>query len=590
MTTLLNLLDKGQNVTRVGIATTIAILGVCSGGVANTVYELEKDSTIADAIGDGPLTECTGGVCRTSRRRQLAVKVAAGTAGVAGAVTATPSAQGPLITLSGTPYDNLTPAVKVTKGGAQGVGQFAVATDGYNYASVLDIPAPTAATVVGTGDITAISPISTLNGQTLILNIDGAGNQTVTFASVTVIGDVATQVQAVITTRGTASIVAGRYLQVVSATTGTASTILLGNGTANTNLGFANAQSTTGAAATYLIPKTGIAVTFPAGTYVAGVVYTFPLTAPRFDVTAMNTALDALRNSNVDFDGIQIFIAQDMVDAAELLNFATALDVKMTSYQSGSPRKFKAAAIGAPLGGTGASNIATNDTAVKNALASFTSQWVDIVHGDCYRPGTSLAGTFRRSGLWSLAAREAAYRLSSDPGNGEQPALEETSLVSPPDSTGAVVLARDENTATVKMRPQRFTVLKTKNNAAYFDRGVTRAAANSKFRHMGVRNMALLAAREVQAILDVYENADRDLNPDGTLREPDAAAIDTAATKRLEIQLIEGSHASAVVVKAKREEIVGLTDNLTIDWQVQHRGQFVTVTGNLGIVSQLTLS
>jgi hypothetical protein len=106
--------------------------------------------------------------------------------------------------------------------------------------------------------------------------------------------------------------------------------------------------------------------------------------------------------------------------------------------------------------------------------------------------------------------------------------------------------------------------------------------------------MAMLAGRTAWEALKPYDNADRDLNPDGTLQDADATAIEEAITSQMAAALVESptpgqAHASAVLITVDREEIVGTSNDVSIDFQVQHKGQFETVTGSLGIVSTLTL-
>lgn len=583
MSTSLTVVDKGSNVQRNGGANSVAFVGCSSAGVDNACYQFETDSLVEDTVGEGGAPELVARAVRVSKKRQVFVKAHTATPGVNSAVTQSPAATGPLITLSGAPWDDLASMVlKITQGGAQGVGQFAISRDGVNFDGAIDIPLPKAAVVVGTVDLTTIT-LSSLNTLTLILAFDGGGNLTTTFSGITSLANVVTQINAAITTSGTASIVGGRYLQIIDATTGTSSTILLGSGTANAALGFTNAQTASGSAATYLIPKTNTTVTFPAGTYVLNVLYSWSATGPKMDLTSLANALNALQASKIPFDGL-VVIAQTPVDVFELNAIGTQASTSMASFAANAPRLYSLAMIFTPLGGTGASAITANDTAIKNGITVEDDPKLWIVHGDCYMPGTAIKGQIRRPLGHSAATRAAAYRLSSDLGNGQQPSLEETSLVGP----DLVTFARDESTASIKMRAQRFTVALTKNGAPYIARGVTRAPSTGKFKHAGVMRMTMLAARIVDDAMQQYDNDDPFLNPDGTLRDPDAAAIKRTIDRALGV-LVEDEHASSAACTVDTTEDIGATDNLTVSFEVQHKAQLQTVTGKLGIVSELVL-
>ncbi len=429
-----------------------------------------------------------------------------------------------------------------------------------------------------------------LNADTFIATSDTGGPDTCTFSAVTTLANVLSQLNAAFTGHATFSLVSGKYLLMTSVTSSSAASLTVGAGTANTILGFTSSATAAGANAVYAIPNTGITITFTAGTYVKDEVYSWSTVAPRFSTVDLAAALLALRNSGLEFT--EVVLVYEPIDGADLLVMASALAADVAGFQSGTPKLFSTWAIGGPLSATPGSKTSdqTNDNDTKNALSSFTANGT-IVQGDTYLPGREVPGLFRRPALWGIAARMAAYRLSSDVGNGEQPALEGCSAVGP----DGVTLARDEDTALVPMKAQRFTTLHRWRGGHFAVRGVTRAASNSKFRHFGILRMAMLAARTAYTAMMPYDNADRATNPDGTLLGVDADAIEHAVDNQMKAALVDSptpgdAHASAVLVNVDRTEIVATTTVVTIDFQVQHKAQFETVTGRLGIVSTLTLT
>lgn len=105
------------------------------------------------------------------------------------------------------------------------------------------------AMAVGTVDLNTLSygAGGTLDTKTFILNVDGTGDHTVTFAAPANRAAVVSQINAVLLTAGTASIDGNNHLVVTSPTTGGTSTVLVKAGTANADLGFTNNTTFTGA-------------------------------------------------------------------------------------------------------------------------------------------------------------------------------------------------------------------------------------------------------------------------------------------------------------------------------------------------------
>lgn len=574
----------------------VARLGVSSDGDDLSVTEWDggSDGVVATVLGYGPLTEDTARAVRITGERAVAVKVPATIAAVLGPVLHRNAADdgagtGPLASVSGSPTDTFNLRAIITKAGALGVAKARVALDGFTYGPEIVLEAQLPATLRGTVDLSAAGNLATLlNTKTFIVNADGGGAQTVTFAGLTgssTPADVAAQIEAQSTAN--ARIIAGRYLEVYGTTLGPTGTLDVGAGTANDELGFAaDPPAVTGTASTYGVPKTGVTIAWPAGNYIEGETYTAPTQAPRFTIDDMNDALDVLRESGVTF-GI-VFVDQVPVDGADLLAFAQALDAKLASWHNAeADRIFPGWVLPSPLGDT--DDFATNDTAVRTALAGYTTLLsFGIGHGDMYCTGHEFVGLFRRSLAVPLCERFAGARLSADPGNGAFPALPQCSVIGPDGETKA----RDELFAVVKMQDHGFTVGTRRDNRPRIKAGATRAGVTSKFFFPGVLRMAYLAAHTVYQRALQFENADLALATDGSLVEPIAAAIDKVFDKDLKEALVQEEHASAVrttVDRTKRAAPNGKYP-LTIVWAVQMKGQVRDVSGTISVVTELTLS
>jgi len=117
------------------------IVGVASGGVADTLYQYSDANALKEELGEGPAVELAVpivedvGAC-------MVLKTAATTAGAAGSVTKTAvgSSTG-TVTVAGAAYDGYRVVVEITSSGTVGAGRFRFSLDGgYTYSPELTIP------------------------------------------------------------------------------------------------------------------------------------------------------------------------------------------------------------------------------------------------------------------------------------------------------------------------------------------------------------------------------------------------------------------------------------------------------------------
>jgi hypothetical protein len=595
------------------IARTIAIVAVSSAGSIGAPYEFEPGGDIPGGVGYGPGQELGEEILRQpagpdGNAKVIFQKITAGTAGVVGAVTETPSGTGPLITVTGTPNDSYNASVKVTKGGALGTAVVKVALDAINATSSTsaatysdEIPVPTRLPALFTSliDLTGIV-LADLNTLTLIATSDIGGPITVTFTTPASVADIATQItdqSAAGTDEFAARIVSGKYLQVYSLTDGSASTLSFGAGTANTILGLTASVTYTGSDSTYVIPNTGLTVTFPhTSDFVVDTIYTFACTQPRFSASALAIASETLRAWAVT-NGVAIehtFVLVDPADGAESRTFADTIGTARALWHAAPSRRYSNFYMGSSLHtasatqSTNETNIATNDAAIKAAFGplSHVDPYITVASGDCYFLGRF--GKLRRSNVFWLALFEARERDSADPGNRQLPGFGAVSLLAP----DGITLARNETTATQKMQAARFTAAKREGGVDYIVRGVTRAdpALTPKFKHLGVINMVLRAARVMVPFAQRYENTDPFLAANGTLLAQEADAIEKGGTAELQEQLVQREHASNAALTVNRTENIATTENLTLTAQVQTKAQILNVSLTVGAAGTFTVS
>lgn len=572
-------------------ANVILRAGVCSGGTSNQCYQMDPGQDPVPSVGYGPLAEAGAQASRLGEAKQILLKVPATTAGTISSVTESPSGTGPTITVVGSTLDGLTTPfgaydckVKVTTAGVVGVARVAVALDGASYNYTYDVPAETAAAIIGTVDLNGIT-LADLNTLTFIATSDIGGPITCTFTTPSSVADIATQITAA-SASGTdefaAEIVAGRYLRVYSLTTGATSTLSIGNGTANTILGFTNAASASGAASKETLPGTGLVITFPSSSaYVLDTVYSFTTTAPRHNASDLATAL-AAANADPDLQFGLLEVVQDAYDGTDLRSTVTALDAIVAGWEAQADKRFVPFFVGAGLD--------SSDQSIKDAMSGHAARYGTVAAGDIYTTAVAPmpSGIFRRSAARPLGIRLASKSLSEDPGFGGFGELPECFMKGP-----AGALARNENTASTKLGTSSgpgFTVIKAKQGLPHFVRGVTRAGQSSRFVDIGVQRMSAYAATIIFAALQRMENPTFDLNADGTMQESDAASLEESFEGDLRRLLVQAKHASAVRVVVDRAEKISQTRNFTVSWTVQTRGQGENITGTLSVVGELTIT
>ena len=561
--------------------------GVCTSGVAGTLYELSAGQDPTPTLGHGPLAVADARAARLADAQRYCLKVEATTAGTISSVTQ--SGSGPTISVAGSAFDAISATpwiaakvkIKVIRGGALGVARIAVALDGANYLYELDIPAESPATVLGTVDVTTLSLPSALDTLTLVLNYEGNLAQTCTFSAPGTPAAVVSQVDAL--SGAVADLVQGKYLRIRRPTVGTSSTLAVNaSSTAEVLLGLATTQAT-GAASTVTLPGTGLVLTFASGTYVEGDTYTFTTTAPRCSLAAISAAITAALTADPAVRFGLFVPVQAPLDDADLRAYADALDALCQGWEAGDDRRYIVWLAGAPLDGT--------DAADKAAMLSHVSKHGAVATRDCYLVSAAPqpAGQLRASAVEQLAIRCVSQAsFSDDVGFGGYGPLE--CLLRGPDGT----LARNEATATVKLGGSKgagFTVLTSKGGKAYFKRGVTRAGSTgpyARFVDLGVLRATKAVSQVLYDLLQAYENPTFDLNADGTIFEGDAAALEAAFKEPCDELFVRARHFSRFVVQIDRAEKISDTRALKVVWRAQIRGQGEDINGTLTVGGTLT--
>ncbi|MBA2683807.1 MAG: hypothetical protein H0U66_04895, partial [Gemmatimonadaceae bacterium] len=170
-----------------------------------------------------------------------------------------------------------------------------------------------------------------------------------------------------------------------------------------------SAETALGAASTFVIPNSGITITFGAGTFVAGDSIAFSTTGPKMTTSDLSTALEALRISSLAWE----FILVDGHDATGAT--VTVLDTWLSAREAeGRYRAFIACAPArTPATQTEAQYLTSQATAwsvVSSIRGCVAADVGDLVSS---LPGRAITQS-RPAGL-ALAARTAKIAYGTDP-------------------------------------------------------------------------------------------------------------------------------------------------------------------------------
>lgn len=619
-------LEYVQNLTTVlpSAANTIAIMGIASEADQSRVYTYDpgaSDASIRTDLGDGTGVEALASTLRYGKRRVVFVPMPADVAGAIGAVTSvrpsaailgglqpsltviTPSAIAAAgnVEIDG-PYDTLHVCLKISSAGANGVGKFQYCLDDqvkngtYNHVGAFSgdvlIPAATPAEIIGTVDLSTIDTTD-LNTLTLIIDSDSDGGTavTTTFSNPANAAAVVSQLNA---NNGSgvkyvADLVGANKLRIRSISIGATGTLSI-TGTALTLLGITSGASDTGAPATFSLPNTGVLLTFASGTYVAGDLYTFDTTGPKFASSSLAAAFTRLKAAASSGTVVgAVWAVQEDADAIDCRTMADAFYTQITTAQTDgfdwwglyqAPRSSKA-----------------SDADVITYLSDKTARFLVLTARGVRCSGGLLAGSrFHRPASWIAAWHAVRERWSSDLGNRADQG--ETT------ESGLTELDGDERTASTKLATYRtpqtgdgggFTVMETPSNqanVAYFYRGRTMAAFGDVLGDLNAVRLALAVGRQARKTLGYEQNNDDLTTPAGLLTDSAQDRIEGRVRTDLETILFQDTefpevHASSI------GEIVPLytaaSKTLSAAISVQRKGQFKKVSISIGVVDAIAV-
>lgn len=313
-------------------------------------------------------------------------------------------------------------------------------------------------------------------------------------------------------------------------------------------------------AGAYLIPNTGLTITFAAGTLEADDTYSFTTTGPAYNLTNMNTALTALMADPRTW--FNVFVIGVPADASATAAIFSALDTALALAAS----KFRYA-----MATCQAADVA--DSLLITAFSALASVYVQVVAGFADVTSPISLASFKRGASFPLCARMGAVNPSEDLGRVATGPLQ-----------GVTALYRDEF-STPGLDANRFSTLRTHVGLPGFfiTNGRMMCSPSSDFRFVQYRRVMNVAATTVRAAqLQYLNDSFRVDKVTGLILEADARAIEAYLITQLRTTVLQPGWASDVTVQVDRTNNVLATAELKIRYGVVPLGYAKTITGTIG--------
>ncbi len=546
-------------------------LGVCSGGLVNSLYGFSSIPVMEATLGQGETIESAAKTLSDSGGPIFVMPTNPSVAGLVGTAAHVGSGLG-------TVTPSITPAVQITvvctTGGTIGTAQFtAQLGTGPVSLPVLSLTAwlsagwsngwlvPGTMTHLrfsnGAGSFTALDSwvIDTLGVITA-----GGGNAGA--------GSITTQVSSPL----------DDYEVVVDIDTAGA----IGAGVFKYSLDNGNTFSGTitipGSAGKYALPNTGIMLTFAngGGAFVANDTYSFFAVAAGSTSSDFTAALTALQALQAPWGFLHIVATPATAAAAATL--ASAIDTALTTMQGAFQYGWalvQCPTVGSEIisGGAPIADTADTDSVVKAAFASFTSTRVAVCAGDADIASPITGGVMRRNCAWVVSSRAASVPVGQD-----------LARVRTGPLAGVTKLYRDEF-STPALDAGRFTTLCTQlgKPGFYITNGRLMASPTSDFQLIQYRRVMDVACTVTRAVELDYLSDDVRVDPSTGYIDPrDADKFEGDVKDALDNALIATGDASAASVQMSRTTDVIATGSEPVTVLVTPKAYLKNIATTIG--------
>ena len=546
----LSILDGGLGVTQPG-GRPVAVIGCCASGdgTPTLCYTPEQ---LVDAGGYGPATEDATTILALAGGPVYLVRAATATAAVLGGYCATGAGSASHGTISAD-GGNTSTAVLALGGTAVEASPVVIIVThaGSNLAASPRIKLSFDGGVTFLAEQTAVAgPTTISNGLTLTIT-DG------TF----VLGDSFAAVGATSTTRGapTGSSVptfsgtplCAFSMQVKTVTAAASLTAL----TAAIQVSLDDGRSwgapvgipTNGA---YVIPNTGVTVTFAAGTFVVGDMWFLKTAPPKFDASSLTDALGALASIAGNYEFAHLAGDIDRTHAAAVVTWGTA-------RAAAGEYVFAVGGVRDQATGEGRT---TWMTAIGGATPGFSGfdgmQFLDAHASHGFLASALYPGSyFRRNGAALLSARLASISVDEHPGRVKSGPI--AGLMPTTDAPTVVQDGLDMPT----LDSYRFSVMQSvrgQPRGRYFFTSRTMAGPTSDFGEVQRIRVMCVAATAALAEMSTQIGSDPEVKGDGSgqLTEGEASAIDAEVSAAIRRAVVDAPHNFATRASAHIDRTV----------------------------------
>lgn len=318
-------------------------------------------------------------------------------------------------------------------------------------------------------------------------------------------------------------------------------------------------------AGTYLVPNTGLTLTFAAGTLVADDTYTFTSTGPAYTLTNLNTALTALLAASQTW--FMVHAVGVPADASASAAVFSALDTALIAAESSFRYAF-------------ACMQAADDTDANliSAFSALSSTRVGVCAGFAYIVSPLSGMQYKRGASWAIAARASRVSPATDLGEVAQGAL-----------TGVASLLRDER-ITPGLDANRFSTLRTHvgEPGFFITNARIMSSPTSDFRYWQHRRVMDIASTTVRSGQLQYLNSSVRIDAEtGLINENDARAIEKNIEAKMRATVTQPGYASDCSVTVDRTVNMLTTETLKIKYRVVPLGYAKTIQGEIGFANPL---
>ena len=291
--------------------------------------------------------------------------------------------------------------------------------------------------------------------------------------------------------------------------------------------------------------STGLTIAFPAGSYSADNVYTFTSTAPLWDATALDAALEALRSDPTEW-GI-VHVIGECPSAVLTNTHLQAMQTKLNDFALNSFRYVRGIIDG----------FSGDDYAVRIACQSTNADRVAVSIGKGTWSSILSGRKFSRPVSWVSTAQLPLKALGADPaqifkesGTGPLPFIS--------------ILHRDETSATVPLNSRRFTTYRTLiGKTGFFVTNFNLfSTPGSDYEYLQHGQVVDSACKLIRGAMLEYLSRKLKVSPAGTLKASEAMTINANLMSILNAGIIATGECNAAYVQVNQTDIVLQTKRL----------------------------